>query len=94
MSHPNARLTMHGRLVLAKRVEAGWTVSAAAHAAGVSHQTAGKWVVRYRTLGPEGLVDASSRPHRVRPSVPECRRRLIIKARLRHGRGLTGCHGA
>lgn len=87
MSHPNARLTVHGRLILAKRVEAGWTVSAAAAAAGVSRQTASKWVRRYRQVGKEGLADASSRPHRLRPGVPKRRCRRIIKARLRHRRG-------
>lgn len=34
MSHPNARLIVYGRGVLVSRIEAGWTVSAAAHAAG------------------------------------------------------------
>lgn len=33
MSHPNARLIVYGRGVLVSRIEAGWTVSAAAHAA-------------------------------------------------------------
>lgn len=87
MSHPNARLTTHGRLILAKRVEAGWTVSAAAAAAGVSRQTGSKWVQRYRRLGKDGLADASSVPHRIRPGLPLRRVRRIIKARLLHRRG-------
>jgi transposase InsO family protein len=87
MSHPNARLTIHGRLILAKRVEAGWTVSAAAAAAGVSRQTGSKWVQRYRRLGAAGLADASSRPRRIRPGLPKRRVRRIIKARLAHRRG-------
>ena len=87
MSHPNARLTVHGRLVLVERVEGGWSVSEAARAAGVSRQTAGKWVRRYRELGECGLIDASSRPHRLRPMVPARRCRRIVKARLRHRRG-------
>lgn len=87
MSHPNARLTVHGRLLLAQRVEAGWSVSASARASGVSRQTAGKWVGRYRELGEDGLRDASSRPHRIQPGVPARRTRRIIKARLLHRRG-------
>ena len=87
MSHPNARLTVHGRLLLAQRVGSGWSVSRAARAAGVSRQTAGKWVRRFRELGEHGLVDASSRPHRLQPRVPTRRCHRIINARLRHRRG-------
>ena len=87
MSHPNARLTVYGRGVLVSRIEAGWTVSAAARAAGVSRQTAGKWFKRYLESGPDGLVDASSRPHRTRPRVPQRRCRRILKARLLLKRG-------
>lgn len=87
MSHPNARLNVHGRLLLVTRIESGWTVSAAAHAAGVSRQTAGKWFKRYLGGGIDGLADASSRPHRTRPGVPKRRCRRIIKARLLLRRG-------
>lgn len=87
MSHPNARLTVFGRRKLVERVEAGWTVSRAADAAGVSRQTASKWVARYRDAGSAGLVDASSRPHRTRAGVSVRRCRRIIKARLLHRRG-------
>lgn len=62
MSHPNARLTVQGRLFLATRVEAGWTVSRAARAASVSRQTAGTLVRRFRELGDSGLADASVCP--------------------------------
>jgi len=87
MSHPNARLNVHGRLLLVSRIESGWTVSAAARAAGISRQTAGKWLRRYLESGTAGLADASSRPHRTRPSVPQRRCRRIIKARLLLKRG-------
>ena len=43
MAHPNARLTPHGRRLLADRVRAGWTITAAARAAGISRQTGSKW---------------------------------------------------
>jgi transposase InsO family protein len=87
VSHPNARLTVHGRRVLVCRIEAGWTVSAAARAAGVSRQTAGKWFRRYLESGTDGLADASSRPHRTRPGVPLRRCRRILKARVLLKRG-------
>lgn len=64
-SHKHARLTAIGRALLVRRVtEEGWTVSAAAGAAGVSCRTGYKWLARYREEGPAGLVDRSSRPHR------------------------------
>jgi len=87
VSHPNARLTVHGRLILVERIETGWPVGEAARAAGVSRQTAGKWARRFRELGEVGLVDASSRPHRLPPTVPARRCRRIVNARLRHRRG-------
>ena len=87
MSHPNARLTVHGRLILVERIESGWPVGQAARAAGVSRQTAGKWARRFRESGEAGLVDASSRPHRLSPTVPSRRCHRIINARLRHRRG-------
>lgn len=87
MSHPNARLTIHGRLLLVQRIESGWSVSAASQAAGVSRQTGGKWVARYRRSGECGLLDVSSRPHRIRPGVPRRRCRRILNARLRYKRG-------
>ena len=87
MSHPNARLTVHGRLILVERIESGWPVGKAARAAGVSRQTAGKWARRFRESGEAGLVDASSRPHRLPPTVPSRRCHRIINARLRHRRG-------
>jgi leucine-zipper of insertion element IS481 len=40
MADPNARLTPHGRRLLADRVRAGWTITAAARAAGISHEAA------------------------------------------------------
>jgi transposase InsO family protein len=80
-------LTVHGRLILVGRIESGWPVGKAARAAGVSRQTAGKWARRFRELGETGLIDASSRPHRLPPTVPSRRCHRIINARLRHRRG-------
>jgi transposase InsO family protein len=51
---------------LAERVVTdGWTLRAAAEAAGVSVRCARKWVSRYRLEGESGLHDRSSAPKRV-----------------------------
>jgi transposase InsO family protein len=64
--HRNAALSWSGRRLLARRVlEQGWTLTAAAAAAGVSVRCARKWVGRYRAAGEAGLVDRSSAPKRV-----------------------------
>jgi len=64
--HRNAALSWSGRRLLAARVlEQGWTLTAAAAAAGVSVRCARKWVGRYRAAGEAGLVDRSSAPRRV-----------------------------
>jgi transposase InsO family protein len=64
--HANAALSWSGRRVLAERVVVdGWTLSAAAEAAGVSRRCARKWVRRYEAAGEAGLVDRSSAPRRV-----------------------------
>jgi transposase len=50
MSHPNAKLTALARLLFCERIERqGRRVCAAAPAAGVSRQTAGKWLARWPT---------------------------------------------
>ena len=64
--HANAALSWSGRRVLVERVVVqGWTLSAAAEAAGVSVRCARKWVGRYRARASAGLFDRSSAPRRV-----------------------------
>jgi transposase InsO family protein len=64
-SHKHARLPAKGRALLVSRVQQeGWTLRAAAEAAGISVRTVSKWLARYRAQGPAGLVDRSSRPRR------------------------------
>ncbi len=87
MQHPNARLSVYQRQLIVDRVESGWTVTRAARAAGVSRQTASKWVNRFRRQGPCALRDASSRPVRTRPRVAHEVVKRIVKARLRFRRG-------
>ena len=86
--HGNARLSVKGRELLIDRVEyAGWSLSSAAEAAGISDRTARKWLARYRKDGPEGLLDRSSAPATVANRTDE--RRVEVIAALRRLR-LTG----
>jgi transposase InsO family protein/transposase len=80
--HRNAALSWNGRRQLAERVVGqGWTLTAAAEAAGVSVHCARKWVGRYRAAGEAGLVDRSSAPLLVaNRTAPE---RVAVIARLR-----------
>ena len=65
MGHRNAVLTVAGRRLLVERVEvAGWSVTAAAEAMGISRKTAYRWLGRFRAEGAAGLVGRSSRPRR------------------------------
>lgn len=65
MAKTTARLTPFGRRLLVDRILVlGWPAAQAAAAAGVSRQTACRWLHRFRVEGEAGLVDRSSRPHR------------------------------
>ena len=79
--HGNAALSWTGRRELARRViDEGWSVRAAAEAAGVSVRCARKWSGRYRG-GDRRLLDRSSAPHRVANRTrPE---RIAVIVRLR-----------
>jgi transposase len=80
--HGNARLSVKGRELLIERVQAaGWSLSAAAAAAGISERTAAKWLARYRAEGPAGLLDRSSAPTVVANRTDE--RRIQAIAALR-----------
>jgi transposase len=71
--HQNARLTVHSREQMARKVVVeGLTLKRAAARFNVSEKTAAKWVRRYRDAGSSGLGDRSSRPRRLRqPTTPE-----------------------
>ena len=63
--HQNARLTPHGREWIVRQAESGHTPQAIATAVGVCPRTVRKWLKRYREEGLDGLLDRSSRPHRL-----------------------------
>ena len=78
--HGNARTCPHSRLLAVKRVlEQGWTLAAAAAAAGVSVRTISKWLARYREQGEQGLLDRCSAPRSV-PARTDEQRVLLIAA--------------
>jgi transposase InsO family protein len=80
--HGNAALSWQGRRRLARRVVVeGWTLAAAAAAAGVSVRCARKWVGRYRAEGERGLSDRSSAPRRVANRTPADRVAMIVLLR-------------
>ncbi|MGZ4266709.1 MAG: IS481 family transposase, partial [Solirubrobacteraceae bacterium] len=80
--HANARLSLKGRELLIDRVEhAGWSLVAAAEAAGISDRTARKWVARHRGEGRDGLFDRSSAPAVVANRTDEQRVEVIAALR-------------
>jgi transposase InsO family protein len=85
-NHKNARLTVHGRILLVRRIlEHGLRPEEAAQAAGVSVRTAYKWLKRYREEGLAGLHNRSSRPHHCPQAVsPECLDRVVRYRKARH----------
>jgi transposase InsO family protein len=78
--HANARTCPNGRALIATRVlDEGWSLRAAAEAAGVSEPTARKWV--RRAAAGEPLRDRSSAPRRIPHRVPRSRVEAITALR-------------
>lgn len=85
MAHRRAKLTVLGRQLLVNRIVVdGMAVAHAAAMVGVSRQTAWKWLRRFETEGEAGLLDRSSRPHRMPRALPEERIVMILAARHAH----------
>jgi len=86
--HANARTCPHTRALVIRRIERkGWTLSAAAEAAGISVRTVSKWRRRYREEGEQGLLDRSSAPHRIPLRTSEERVEAIAALRRERLRG-------
>ena len=80
--HANARTCPHSRRLAVDRVERdGWTLAAAAEAAGVSVRTVSKWLRRYRDEGEQGLLDRCSAPGSVPLRTGESRVAVIASLR-------------
>lgn len=84
-THQNAPFTPEGRARLVRLVlEGGATQAEAAERFAVNRRTVGKWVRRFREAGSAGLVDRSSRPHRMPRITPETSRARLIELRRTH----------
>jgi transposase InsO family protein len=57
-------------LLVGRVLGEGWSVAAAAAAAGVSERSVWRWLKRFREEGDAGLLDRSSRPHRSPTRLP------------------------
>jgi transposase InsO family protein len=80
--HRNARTCPNSRRLIADRVLVeGWSLAAAAEAAGVSVPTARKWVRRFREEGDGGLGDRSSAPKRIPHRTSPEREQAILSLR-------------
>jgi len=95
--HHHARLTIHSRERLARKVlEGRLSLREAAAECGLSRQSAAKWVRRYKD-GIDGLRDRSSRPHRsprrtpdqLRSQVEALRRQRWTGVRIAKATGLS-----
>jgi len=82
--HKNARLTLRGRERIVMQVLSGQAPKAVAIAAGVCPRTVRKWMTRFKAEGVAGLIDRSSRPHRLyRPVQPAIVGRIEVLRRQR-----------
>ena len=79
-SHKHARLTFLGRKTLIERIHRAGLGAAAADA-GISQRSARKWLARHRAEGDAGLVDRSSRPHRLRAALDARQRDTALTLR-------------
>ena len=80
--HANARTCPNSRRLLVRRIEEeGWSLRAAAEAAGLSERSARKWLARWRSEGASGLRDRSSAPKRIPHRTPKATVELIEKLR-------------
>jgi len=87
VSHGNARLTVHGRLLIVQRHQAGWPKAHIAAAMGVSRKCVRTWIERFTAEGEAGLRDRSSRPHHSPTRTPIDLESRIVQLRRRERRG-------
>ena len=87
MSHRNARLTPHGRLLIVQRHQANWKQAHIAAAMGVSRKCVKTWIDRYEAEGEGGLADRSSRPHSMPARTSLEVEAKVLAARAEHREG-------
>jgi transposase-like protein len=94
VSHANARLTVHGRLLLVSRVLSGRPVSHVAKELGLSRQCVHRWMSRYREEGEVGLLDRSSRPRSCPAQTTPATEAAVVAARTELRCGPAGIAAA
>jgi transposase InsO family protein len=83
--HRRAKTCPESRALLVRRVvEEAWPIGQASVAAGISRQTALKWLRRYAAEGEAGLLDRSSRPRRSPRRLSASREELVIHLRRQY----------
>lgn len=87
VSHGNARTTVHGRLLIVQRWQAGWRKAHIAAAMGISRKCVRTWIARFEDEGEAGLVDRSSRPHNSPTRTSAEVEDRIVELRTRERRG-------
>jgi len=90
--HASARTTIHGRLLIVQRHQAGWKQAHIASAMGVSRACVRRWIVRFDEAGVEGLRDRSSRPHSMPTKTGDEVEQKVLAARAagREGQDVLG----
>ena len=80
--HKNARLTVHSRALMVRRVlDEGRAPKSVATDFGVSERTVYKWIGRYRQEGMAGLADRPSAARRLAHKLPEPWVAMILRLR-------------
>ena len=87
VSHPNAKLTPAGRLLIVERLAEGWSQAEVAEAQGVSRSTVAKWARRYREEGVAGLRERTSRARRLPHALGEEVIAAVVRLRRELGAG-------
>lgn len=88
MGHANARLTVHGRMLLVERVVVQQRpVAHVVKELGCSRQTGYRWLTRWREQGAAGLVDRPSGPQRAPRRLPPEVERRVLERRVTSRRG-------
>jgi transposase InsO family protein len=87
VSHRNARLTVHGRLLIVQRRQGGWKQAHIAAAMGVSRKCVKYWLDRYEAEGEAGLETRSSRPHSMPTKTEPEVEQKVLTARAEHRDG-------
>ncbi|WP_435748255.1 IS481 family transposase [Nocardioides sp. SYSU DS0663] len=87
MFHGSARLTVHGRLLIVQRHQAGWKQAHIAAAMGVSRKCVKTWIDRFAAEGENGLRTRSSRPHSTPTRTADEVEQRVLELRRHERRG-------